>query len=314
LYRDEALVLRAQKLGEADRIVTLLTREHGRIRAVARGVRKTKSRFGARLEPFMLIDVQLYEGRSLDTVNQVETIGPYGLHIAADYARYTAATVMLETAERMTETEREPAVQQFLLLAGGMRTLASGEHEPGLVLDAYLVRSLAVAGWAPSFVDCARCGATGPHRAFALGAGGSVCSSCRPPGAAAPHPETLELLAALLTGDWARADASELRRRREASGLVAAYLQWHLERRVRSLRWVDRPNDAVDLAEAERLAKAGQRHPEGLERRPDPAQQRPESTSAPDVEIDLTTPETDRSPELNTDPSTESARRPEGVS
>ena len=254
LYRDEAVVLRAQKLGEADRIVTLLTRERGRIRAVAKGVRKTTSRFGGRLEPFMMIDVQLYEGRSLDTVTQVETIGAYGLQIAADYSRYTAATAMLETAERMTETEREPAVQQFLLLAGGLRTLAGATHEPGLVLDAYLVRSLAVAGWAPSFVDCARCGAAGPHRAFALGAGGAVCSSCRPPGSAAPHPETLELLAALLTGDWDRADASELRRRREASGLVAAYLQWHLERRVRSLRWVERSNDVVDLVAAETAA------------------------------------------------------------
>jgi DNA repair protein RecO (recombination protein O) len=269
LYRDEAVVLRTQKLGEADRIVTLLTREHGRVRAVAKGVRKTKSRFGARVEPFMLIDVQLYEGRSLDTITQVETLGPYGLRIVADYPRYTAATAMLETAERMTETEREPAVQQFLLLAGGLRTLAQDLHEPGLVLDAYLIRSLAVAGWAPSFVDCARCGATGPHRAFALGSGGSVCPSCRPPGSAAPHPETLALLAALLTGDWELADASEARRRREGSGLVAAYLQWHLERRVRSLRWVERPSDVIDVTgpnatEGPIDLTAPQRRPEGV--------------------------------------------------
>jgi DNA repair protein RecO (recombination protein O) len=249
LYRDEAVVLRAQKLGEADRIVTLLTREHGRVRAVAKGVRKTMSRFGGRLEPFMVIDVQLYQGRSLDTVTQVEAIGAYGLQIASDYARYTAATAMLETAERMTEVEREPAVQQFILLAGGLRSLANGEHEAALVLDAYLLRALAVAGWAPSFVDCARCGEPGPHRAFALGAGGSVCRSCRPPGSAAPHPETLELLSALMTGDWPHADASQDRRRREASGLVAAYLQWHLERRVRSLRWVERGTDRPPLIE-----------------------------------------------------------------
>ncbi|WP_308113870.1 DNA repair protein RecO [Kineosporia corallincola] len=257
-YRDEAVVLRAQKLGEADRIVTLLTREHGRVRAVAKGVRKTMSRFGARLEPFMLIDVQLYEGRSLDTVAQVETIGPYGLTIVADYARYTAATAMLETAERLTETEREPALQQFLLLAGGLRTLSQKLHEPGLVLDAYLVRSLSVAGWAPSFTDCARCGETGPHRAFSLAMGGSVCRNCRPPGSAAPHPETLQLLSALLTGDWPRADASEARRRREASGLVAAYLQWHVERRVRSLRWVEREGDRplIDVASIERAQAA----------------------------------------------------------
>jgi len=240
LYRDEAVVLRAQKLGEADRIVTLLTRGHGRVRAVAKGVRRTTSRLGARVEPFMLVDVQLYEGRSLDIVTQADTLGAYGTAIVADYPRYTAGTAMLETAERLTETEREPALQLFLLLAGGLRTLADAEHPPGLVLDAFLLRALAVAGWAPSFTDCARCGAPGPHRALAIAAGGAVCPQCRPAGAAAPHPETFELLAALLSGDWAHADASEDRRRREASGLVAAYLQWHLERQVRSLRMVER--------------------------------------------------------------------------
>ena len=140
-------------------------------------------------------------------MTQAETLAPYGDASPATTSRYTAGTAMLETAERLTE-EREPAVQQFLLLAGGLRSLAGGEHEPGLVLDAYLLRSLAVAGWAPSFDDCARCGAPGPHRAFALASGGTVCPSCRPPGSAAPALQTLELLAALLTGDWALADAS----------------------------------------------------------------------------------------------------------
>jgi len=240
LYRDEAVVLRTQKLGEADRIITLLTRERGKVRAVAKGVRKTKSRLGSRVEPFMVVDVQLYEGRSLDIVTQVETIGAYGLHIAEDYARYTAGTAMLETTDRLVADEGEPALQLFLLLAGALRTLAEGRHDAGLVLDAYLLRALAVAGWAPSFTDCARCGEPGPHRALAIAAGGAVCSQCRPPGSAAPHPETFLLLAALLAGDWGVADASEGRRRREASGIVAAYLQWHLERQVRSLRMVER--------------------------------------------------------------------------
>lgn len=239
LYRDEAIVLRTQKLGEADRIVTLLTRTQGKVRGVAKGVRRTKSRFGARLEPCMVVDVQLYEGRSLDTVTQAETLAPYGDVIARDYTAWTAATAMLETADRLTE-EREPAVQQFLLLAGALRSLAGGEHDPGLVLDAYLLRSLAVAGWAPSFHDCARCGADGPHRAFNIASGGTVCPSCRTPGSAAPAPATMELLASLLAGDWVVADASVPQHRREGSGLVAAFLQWHLERGVRSLRLVER--------------------------------------------------------------------------
>jgi DNA repair protein RecO (recombination protein O) len=141
LYRDDAVVLRVQKLGEADRIITLLTRRHGRVRAVAKGVRKTTSRFGARLEPFSHVDLQLYEGRSLDVVNQAEGITPYGKHIVSDYGRYTSASAVLETAERLTGEEREPALRLFLLTIGALRSIADGAHAPGLVLDAYLLRS-----------------------------------------------------------------------------------------------------------------------------------------------------------------------------
>jgi DNA repair protein RecO (recombination protein O) len=240
LYRDEAVVLRTQRLSEADRIITLLTREHGRVRAVARGVRRTTSRIGARVEPFSHVDVQLYEGRSLDTVNQVETIAPHGAVLAADYPAWTAGTAMLETAERLTPEEREPSLPQFALLVAGLRSLVAREHDPGLILDAYLLRSLAVAGWSPSFGECARCGAPGPHRAFSIPGGGMVCEDCRPPGSATPGEPTVALLAALLSGDWPVADESEPRARREASGVVAAYLQWHLERGLRSLPLVDR--------------------------------------------------------------------------
>jgi len=240
LYRDEAVVLRAQKLGEADRIITLLTRNHGRVRCVARGVRKTTSRIGARLEPFSHVDVQLYEGRSLDTVSQVESIQSHGGAISGDYSAYTAGTVMLETAERLTPEEREPAMQQYALLVSGLRSLSSREHEPTLILDSYLLRSLSVAGWSPSFDACARCGAAGPHRAFSIQAGGMVCAECRPPGSAAPSMESVELLGALLSGDWPLAESSDDRPRREASGLVAAFLQWHLEHGLRSLPLVDR--------------------------------------------------------------------------
>ncbi len=238
--RDEAVVLRTHKLGEADRIITLLTREHGRVRAVAKGVRRTSSKFGARLEPFMHVDLQLWQGRSLDVVTQADTVVPYARSIVSDYPRYTAGTAMLETVERLTPDEREPATQQFLLLLGALRTLARRQHEAGLVLDAFLLRSLATAGWAPSFADCARCGAAGPHRGFSVPTGGVVCPLCRPPGSLAPHPATLDLLAALLSGDWAVADASDVAQRREGSALVAAFLQWHVERGVRSLRMVER--------------------------------------------------------------------------
>jgi DNA repair protein RecO (recombination protein O) len=240
-YRDDAVVLRVQKLGEADRIITLLTRRHGRVRAVAKGVRKTTSRFGGRLEPFSHVDLQLYEGRSLDVVDQADGITPYGKDIAPDYGRYTAGSAVLETAERLTGEEREPALRLFLLTLGALRTLAGGERAPGLVLDAFLLRSMAVEGWAPALDECAKCGVPGEHRAFSVPAGGAVCPTCRPPGSASPSPAALALMLALLTGEWGAADVTESGTRREASGLVAAHLQWHLERGLRSLAFVERP-------------------------------------------------------------------------
>jgi len=273
-YRDDGVVLRTQNLGEADRIITLLCRQNGRVRAVAKGVRRTKSRFGARLEPFTHVDVLIHPGRSLDIITQAEVIRPYGVPLVGDYPRYTAGTAMLETAERFTPMEKEPAIRQFLLLIGGLRALGEDEREPRLVLDAYLLRSLAVAGYAPALEECARCGAPGitsttgladntssgargPHPpldeasgpqasngtrlvAFAIAAGGMVCANCRPPGAASPSPQTAALMLALLRGDWDAAMRSERRYRVECSGLVAAYLQWHLEHSIRSLRHVER--------------------------------------------------------------------------
>lgn len=235
LYSDEAIVLRTRKLAEADRIITLLTRDHGVVRAVAKGVRRTTSRFGSRLEPFTHVDLQLAEGRNLDVITQAETRSPFGEAISADYDRYTAASVMLETAERLVAEEREPSVQQYLLLIGGLRAMAAGERRASDVMDSFVLRSLAVAGYAPSFSHCARCGAEGPHRDFHPPSGGVLCSTCRAPGSAHPSPGTVRLLAALLTGDWEQVGAAEDRERREARSLVAAYLAWHLERGLRSL-------------------------------------------------------------------------------
>ena len=238
LYRDEAVVLRTHKLGEADRIVTLLSRYNGQIRAVAKGVRRTASKFGSRLEPFMVVEAQFYEGRNLDIVNQVETIGAYGREIIQDYRTYTAATAMVETAEKLTGDDSSP--QQYLLLIGALRSLANKEHDASLVLDSYLLRALSIAGWAPNFVDCSRCQAPGPHQAFVLQLGGVVCRECRPAGAAVLDPQTAELLGALLSGDWQIADNSEEGIRSAASGIVSAYSQWHIERGLKSLQHVER--------------------------------------------------------------------------
>jgi DNA repair protein RecO (recombination protein O) len=240
LYRDEAIVLRTHKLGEADRIITMLSRSHGRVRAVAKGVRRTTSRWGSRLEPFTHVDLQLAEGRSLDVITQAETLTPFHSRLGLDYERYTAGTVMLETADRLVTEEKQPALQQFLLLFGGLRALTSEERVAGAVLDSYLLRALSVAGYAPSFDGCARCGDAGPHRWFSPAAGGMLCSDCRMPGSANPAPETVQVLGALLAGDWSTVEGADPRNIRAASTLVSAYLSWHLERGLRSMAYVQR--------------------------------------------------------------------------
>ena len=243
-YRDEAVVLRTHKLGEADRIITLLSRHRGKIRAVAKGVRRTSSKFGARLEPFSHVDLQFAVGRTLDVVTQVESLDAFGEPLTGDYPAYTAGQVMLETADRLVVEEGEPAVQQYLLLVGALRVLNQGTRDGArpatLILDSYLLRALAVAGYAPSFSDCARCGVVGPHRAFSPSAGGAVCEHCRPAGSARPAPQTLLLLGALLEGRWADTRDVTVQTAREASGITSAFVAWHLDRNLRSLAYVER--------------------------------------------------------------------------
>lgn len=232
LYREVGVVIRTHKLGEADRIVTLLTRGRGLLRAVAKGVRRTSSKFGARLEPFMVADLQCYEGRTLDTITQAETLGAYGPAISADYDRYRAGSVIAETAERLAEGG--PSGELYALLVGALRTLAVGKIPPELVRDGYLLRAFSLAGWTPGFDECVRCGAPGPHTVVVVQLGGVVCEDCRTPGSPRLDPGSVSLLRSLLAGDWDAALTSNERERGQAAGIAAAYAQWHLERGLRS--------------------------------------------------------------------------------
>lgn len=231
------MVLRTHKLGEVDRILTLLTKNHGQIRAVAKGVRKPSSRFGAKLEPFMVADLQLYEGKNLDTVTQVESLASYGGDIVSDYGKYTAASAIVEAAERLT---RETSTSQhYLLLLGALRALARSDHESGQILDSYLLRALALSGWAPVFSSCTVCESLEPL-SFSIHTGAVACSSCSVPGAVRMGKSGLELLAALVGGDWEVIENSSDADRSNASGVISAYLQWQLEKGLKSMNHVER--------------------------------------------------------------------------
>lgn len=237
-YDDELVVLRAHQLGEADRIVTCVGREHGKLRAVVRGVRRTTSKIGARLEPFNVVDAQLFtragRNRGIDTVTQAVMVHPYSARIRERYLAYAAANVIAEAADLILEAE--PAPMQFTLIVTALRDLAGQAHPEELIVAGYLVRALALSGWEPTFTDCARCGRGGPHPFISVALGGAICEECAPQAGALMRTDidTMRLCWALLVGNWRVAEAADRATREAAIRIVSAYAAYHLERTLRS--------------------------------------------------------------------------------
>src|SRR5688572_9222547 len=173
LYREQGIVLRTYKLGETDRIVNLLSQGRGKIRAVAKGVRRPGSKFGGRLEPYSHVDLQLYEGRNLDVINQAELIEPFA-RIRDDFTLSACAATMVEAADRVVQ-EDERNVPVFLLLRAGLQALQALPPYPAIFVDAFLLRLAAAAGF-HLFVDsCAHCRRPGPHAYLNVSLGGALC-------------------------------------------------------------------------------------------------------------------------------------------
>jgi len=179
-YEAQAIVLRTYKLGEADRIVVLLTEQHGKVRAVAKGVRKTRSKFGSRLEPGSHVKAQLYRGRGdLDTVTGVESMADLSA-IRSDLDRLTAAAGMLEAVDYVT-LDKEPNPVVFNMLAGALRVVA--DDNPPLALAGFFWKLLAAEGYHPVLNRCVGCDGT-PEDGSQLVSldfddGGMRCVDCR---------------------------------------------------------------------------------------------------------------------------------------
>jgi DNA repair protein RecO (recombination protein O) len=235
LYRDTAIVIRTYRLGEADRIVVLFTEHHGKIRAVAKGVRKTKSKFGSRLEPNSHVALQLYEGRELDIVTQAESIDHFRT-IREDLDRLSAASAMLEAVDQLAQDhEANPRLYQMLL--GALRSL-SAQHAP-LVVPAFFVKALALEGFRPMVDRCVECGAKESLVAFDFESGGTLCIDCRR--GQAISPEALQLLQQMLGGRLGAAlNEPESPATHEVTNLATRSLEHHLERRLRSVTLLDR--------------------------------------------------------------------------
>jgi DNA repair protein RecO (recombination protein O) len=233
LYRDEGVVLRTHKLGEADRIVVFMTAGRGKVRAVAKGVRKTKSRFGGRLEPPLHVSLLVYHGRSeLHVVNQAETIDHYRA-IREDLDRMTDALALVEAVDQVAQ-EGEPNAAMYRMLHGALGALSDAEERPALLVGAFYWKLLALEGVAPVFGACARCGTRRDLVSFDLLEGGVLCRQHRR--GSAVDPEVTELIERILGGQLASALAEPPGAATSgAAALATTALEAHLERRLRTV-------------------------------------------------------------------------------
>lgn len=240
-YRDQGIVLRTWKLGETDRILSLLTAGRGKVRAVAKGVRRPGSRFGGRLEPYSLVDLQLYEGRSLDGVNQAELVAPHA-NVRLDFGRSACAAVMVEVVDSVAQAgQREPRL--YLLLQSALDALEAGPVDPTVFLDAFLLRAAASQGFPARISACVACGAEGPHPYLSVVRGGSLCTEDATRGARAVQPEVVEVLGLLASDRWTALGglAADAPGRDRAASYVRAFTEHHLDRRLRAYDMVPRP-------------------------------------------------------------------------
>jgi DNA repair protein RecO (recombination protein O) len=231
LYRDQGVVLRTWKLGEADRIVSILTREHGKVRAVAKGVRKQTSRFGSRLEPTAHLSLQLYAGRGdLDTVTQVESLHRFAT-LRNDLDQWARACAMLEAVDQACP-DREPNEGVFDMLVRALGTLEA--RPTPLVVAAFFLKLLAREGFEPLVDACVVCGADEPLTGFSVSDGGTTCEACR----RGPllSPDGRAVLGQILGGRLGAAlnlPASAVAD--EVDRIATNLLEHHFDRRLRSI-------------------------------------------------------------------------------
>jgi DNA repair protein RecO (recombination protein O) len=234
--RSEAIVLRTYKLGEADLICVLLTLDFGKVRAVAKGVRKTTSRLGARMEVLDHVDALLGRGRTdLLTVRQVEPRGS-ARALRVDYERLASAMVIVETADAATlEFHADP--EYFEMVRRALVALDAAV-DPSITATAFLLRTLVHDGAAPVLDRCASCGEEVELVAFDLAEGGLLCASCRR--GRPVSPEAVTLLRRILLGGLRGVLAEHRPAGADEVGAIAVdAMESHLGRRLRAARTLD---------------------------------------------------------------------------
>jgi DNA repair protein RecO (recombination protein O) len=232
--KTEAIVLRSIRYGEADRILHLYTPGHGRLSAIAKGARRSRSRFGARLEPFFHIRAVLHEGRSeLLTVTGVDTVSAHGA--VRDHAStLDAAARACDSVARLFETS-DPHPEVFVLLVNELSLLnadpAQARTANGL---AFRLKLLLAAGVVPQLAACAMCGETEHLGGFSGAAGGVVCSSCEA-GSFPLEEDAYRFLVGALGAPLAQAPDASDRALRQVERAIGETVEHHAHVRFRPL-------------------------------------------------------------------------------
>jgi DNA repair protein RecO (recombination protein O) len=239
LFRDQGVVLRTYRLGEADRIVVLLTEQHGKVRAVAKGVRRTGSKFGARLEPLSHVALELWQGRSeLDIVDQAEVIDTFRT-VREDLHRMTSGLSILEVADHLAQ-ERHRDRPLYEMVVGALRALGDPARDSTLLAPAFFLKVLVLDGAGPVLDACASCGE--PDREVELVAfdplqGGALCRRCRR--GRPMSGDALALMRRILGGSLGAVLAGPPPPgAAEVSQLATEAVESHLDRRLRTVRSV----------------------------------------------------------------------------
>jgi DNA repair protein RecO (recombination protein O) len=224
--KTEAVVLRSLRYGEADRILHLYTPHRGRVSAIAKGVRRTRSRFGGRLEPFFRLRLVLYEGRSeLLTVTSAETISGHR-RLREDAAALDSAARACDAVGKLFETS-EPHPGVFALLCNELALLdAQPEQATYANQLAFRLKLLLAAGLAPQLAACASCGEADHLAAFSGAAGGVVCTACEA-SAFAIGEEAHAFMTDALGRSLADAPAAGVRALREADRAISETVEHH---------------------------------------------------------------------------------------
>ncbi|MDI6799888.1 MAG: DNA repair protein RecO [Actinomycetota bacterium] len=244
LYKTKGIILRSIRLREADRIVTVLTESKGKIGAVAKGVRKTKSKFGARLEPFNLVELLLYKGSNLDTITSVEIINPFS-SIRNDFNKATYALAMLDLIDKVSLDVADKRVFDFLIT--GFEALSALDINLDLFLAAFDLKLLSLSGFMPILGRCLSCGllvSLAPEIFISPAKGGIICKTCAHEAILSGERDhlislknkTAELLLTLLKSSGKDFEQIDIPRdlTAEAISVISGYVDHHVAIRLKS--------------------------------------------------------------------------------